>query len=276
MERALLETFAAVLLANPVFGQAGKLHIESIQPSPNVCKAPTDMKLSGGRLQFRSEPLMGLLMMAYEVEKYQIAGPEWMATQCFDIDATVPQETEAEDLPEIVQAILADRFKLVVHRESKTQSVYALIAGKGGSKLKESGPNAGSLDAPLPKDRTAVYVERTPDGLRVLSVSNGRLRFDADKISLPQLALFLLNYVEAPVLDLTGLNGYYQVSFEVPPPKGGKILDPTLLGRSAEITDSAAISIFSSVDALGLKLEKRKLPIDHVIVDHLEKVPTEN
>ena len=99
MTRNVFETFAVVLLASTAFGQPGRLHVDSIQPSPDACKAPTEMKLSGGKLQFRSEPLTGLLMMAYEVEKFQITGPEWMATQCFDIDARVPQDTEAEDLP---------------------------------------------------------------------------------------------------------------------------------------------------------------------------------
>jgi uncharacterized protein (TIGR03435 family) len=274
----MLKVTTVLLLVTTAFGQDANLQVASIKssPIPAAGKVPTsDMRISGDQLEFRYYSLAALLSIAYKIEAYQLSGPDWMATQHFDIDAKMPPAGE-ERLPELLQALLAIRFKLVTRRESKQQGAYALIVGKGGATLKESGPDAGNLDAPLPKDREIVHVERTTDGLRIISRSNGRLRFDADKISLPELALSLLKFVDAPVIDMTGLKGYYRVSMDVPPLKDGRVVNPDLLGRTDERAEVSVISIFASVQKLGLKLERRKLPIEHIVVDHLEKVPIEN
>ena len=265
------------LLVTTAFIQEATSQVISIKnsPTPVAGKLPTsDMRISGDHVEFRYYSLAALLMAAYRIETYQLTGPEWMATQHFDIDAQISQGSE-ERLPEILQEILAVRFKLMMHRESRQQGAYALIVSKSGAKLKKSEPDTGDLDAPLPKDRTVVYVERTTDGLRIISQSNGRFRFEAQKISLPQLALSLLKFADAPIIDMTDLNGYYQVSFEVPPPRGGNAISPDLLGRSDDTAEHAVVSIFASVQTLGLKLEKRKLPIEHIVVDHVQKIPTE-
>jgi uncharacterized protein (TIGR03435 family) len=75
---------------------------------------------------------------------------------------------------------------------------------------------------------------------------------------------------------MTDLKGYYRVSFEVPAPKGSSSANGELLGRSDDSAERSVVSIFASVQTLGLKLEKRKLPIEHVVIDHLEKVPVGN
>ena len=81
--------------------------------------------------------LYGLILTAYRLEDYQLTGPDWMIMDTFDILANMPESATKEQLPEFLQAMLAERFGLVVRRESKEQSIYALTVGKGGPSLRK-------------------------------------------------------------------------------------------------------------------------------------------
>jgi uncharacterized protein (TIGR03435 family) len=178
----------------------------------------------------------------------------------------------------MLQTLLAERFKLKLHRESKTIDVYALIVGKGGPKLKESDP-ADLAVVPGPGVRMLV----TPNGGREIS----------GHMTMAQLTDVMSFFMDRPVVDSTGLTGTYDVDMAFmpderdqmqnklgpamamagPPPAGGNDA-----ARPAEaVSDATAGSIFSAVqEKLGLKLDPRKSPAEILVIDHAEKIPTEN
>ena len=246
------------------------------------------MRVNGHRVDIGSVFLVTLIEMAYRVESYQISGPNWMDESDFDILANMPDGAITAQLPEMIQTLLAERFQLVVRRENKEQPVYALTLSKGGLMLKESEPDAGTSEKPFPKGtggRKLLRLTRAPDGLQTISLLNGATIFETEKISLPGLAHVLIRYVDLPVVDMTGLKGFYQVAMNVPETQTGNIpggRSPAGIGgsdqleRPADAASDPSVSIFASVQKLGLRLDKRIASIEHIVVDHLEKTPTEN
>jgi uncharacterized protein (TIGR03435 family) len=179
--------------------------------------------------------------MAYDVKDYALSAPDWLDTERFDISAKPPSGTPQNQFEPMLQTLLADRFKLAVHRESKVMSAYALVAGKNGPKLHAVEAGGGS--------------HRNSDG--------GKLT--AQKVSMPQLADFLARHLDRPVIDKTELAGVFD--FEL-----------RWAQDDSHSTDSASgPSIFTAVqEQLGLKLQSQKLPVEILVVDHAERVPTEN
>jgi uncharacterized protein (TIGR03435 family) len=190
-----------------------------------------------------------MIQDAYGIKDYQVEGPDWLSTEHFDVSAKFPEalpkdpEKSRAAYQAMMQKMLADRFKLVVHREEKKFSVYGLIVTKNGMKFKEV-PDSGSHGS---------------------NSDNGH--YTGTCVSMDTLAEFLARKAELPVLDMTGLKGFYDLKLDLipQPPQPG---DPP---DSPGETISIALQ-----EQLGLKLETRKAPIEVVVVDHAEKVPTEN
>ena len=142
-----------LLLSTAAFAQTPPLTFEvaSIKPAGALDpvaiasgKMRIGMKVDGAICDIASFSLHDLIRTACELKDYQITGPDWLGTpmsaQRFNLQATMPEGATEKQVPQMLQALLADRFKLVFHRESKEHSVYALIVGKGGSKLRNPSP----------------------------------------------------------------------------------------------------------------------------------------
>jgi uncharacterized protein (TIGR03435 family) len=241
-----------------------------------------------------------LIRVAFRVKPYQVSGPDWMASVRFDVLAKLPEGASAEQVPEMLQALLAERFKLTVHRESKEHAVYALVVGKNGPKLKEAAPDA---DTPAATDdaNPQVHVNGRGENMSV-SISggqigtahmsmgpNGTMRLEAPKMNMAALADSLSRFFDRPVVDLTELKGSYQVALDLSmddlrnAARNAGFMGPGMGGgrdgarpEADAASDPTGTSIFAAVQQLGLKLEPRKTPVDLVVIDHLEKTPTEN
>jgi uncharacterized protein (TIGR03435 family) len=282
--------FGILLIASALRGQSPKFEVASVKASQTrpseISPSHLGVHIDGTRVEIGLGNMMLFLTMAYKVETYQITGPDWMTTERFDILAKIPEGATKDQVPEMLQALLAERFKLAVHRESREHLVYALTAGKDGPNLKEADPDLGPSEKPYrngPGERTPVVVLPTPTGSWTYSMLHGHMIFEAESITMPELALRLMPYVDVPVVDTTGLKGHYQVAIDVPggPNYGrqagrrGMASDAT--GRpSEEPSDPSGVSIFAAVQKLGLSLEKRRAPVEHIVVDHIEKAPTAN
>jgi uncharacterized protein (TIGR03435 family) len=173
----------------------------------------------------------------------QITGPDWIKSKQFlyDVDAKGAVGSSREQLQAMMQTLLQERFKLVVHRDQKEMSHYALVVGKGGEKMKA--------------------VKEAPEGFRGTTLG-GRINA---MMTMPGLAYLLSRFeAERPIIDLTGLKGMYEVKLEW-----------ALAGRGADAGDGA--SLFTAVEEqLGLKLEGRKGPVEILVVDGAERVPAAN
>jgi uncharacterized protein (TIGR03435 family) len=274
-----------VFASCPAFAQssppAPTFEVASVKPSPPPTGNGIMRRLGApdpGMINYGNATLAMLISRAYGVKDFQVSGPDWLNSLGYDVVAKVPAGAPADQVPLMLQTLLAERFKLKLHRESKTIDVYALIVGKGGPKLKESDP-ADLAVVPGPGVRMLV----TPNGGREIS----------GHMTMAQLTDVMSFFMDRPVVDSTGLTGTYDVDMAFmpderdqmqnklgpamamagPPPAGGNDA-----ARPAEaVSDATAGSIFSAVqEKLGLKLDPRKSPAEILVIDHAEKIPTEN
>jgi uncharacterized protein (TIGR03435 family) len=303
--------FLLVLAAGAAAGQTPApppaFEVASVKPAAPLNRgqllsgqAHVGMKIDAARVDIGSMSLEELIRVAFRVKPYQVSGPDWMASVRFDVLAKLPEGASAEQVPEMLQALLAERFKLTVHRESKEHAVYALVVGKNGPKLKEAAPDA---DTPAATDdaNPQVHVNGRGENMSV-SISggqigtahmsmgpNGTMRLEAPKMNMAALADSLSRFFDRPVVDLTELKGSYQVALDLSmddlrnAARNAGFMGPGMGGgrdgarpEADAASDPTGTSIFAAVQQLGLKLEPRKTPVDLVVIDHLEKTPTEN
>ena len=192
----------------------------------------------------RNTTLKNLVMTAYGLNEYEIAGgPTWMDSAKFNIDAKLPAGAPQGQVPLMVQTMLADRFKLESHRETRTLREYALVVAKGGPKFGK----------PSESDHKGVATSQSDNQI------TGWARPMSD------LAKMLIGVVGAPVIDQTGLKGNYDFDLKFAPPPG--------VSREG---DDALPDVFAILqEQLGLKLEAITGPAEVLVIDQAEK-PTEN
>jgi uncharacterized protein (TIGR03435 family) len=296
-----------VLAAGTALGQTPAFEVASVKPAAPLDRSQmlsgqmhVGMKVDAARVDIGSMSLAELIRVAYRVKAYQVSGPDWMASERFDVLAKLPEGASSGQVPEMLQALLAERFKLSVHRESKEHAVYALVVGKNGPKLKESAPDA---DAPAATDdanpqvrisgrgeNTQVSISGGQIGTAHMSMGpNGTMHLEAPKMNMAAFADTLSRFFDRPVVDLTELKGTYQVALDLSmedlrnAARTMGIMGPGMGGGrdgsrppADAASDPGGLSIFAAVQQLGLKLEPRKVALDFVVIDHLEKAPTEN
>jgi uncharacterized protein (TIGR03435 family) len=259
------------------------------------------MTVDGSRVDIRFLSMADLIRTAYKIKPHQLSGIETgIGVDRWDIQAKMPEGATKEQVPEMLQALLADRFKLKIHRDSKEQSVYALVAAKGGAKLQESEPEKPPAeDAPkVPGNQISVTqdskgaVFRTGAGgsTRMTMGPNGVMHMETEKMTMEAFAEMLTGFLDRPVVDMTGFKGNYKLGLDLSTEdirnaarKAGMAL-PTAPpaaaagGAGGGVPEAAepTSSIFSAIQQLGLKLDARKAPIEIIVVDHHEKTPTEN
>lgn len=266
-----------------------------------------------GRIDYPFMTLKFILMTAYNVKNYQISGPGWLDTARFDINATMPPDTTKEQLQIMLQNLLLERFKMSVHREKKESATYSLEVVKAG-KLKESAATGAPVDADNPPPMPPPGPPKMgPDGFPVppaaltsrpgifMMMMPGRARLNATAQTMQNLADSLSNQLNRPVVDSTGLTAKYDFILTYAPdnnggpgrggpgPGGGMMVAVgggpapgagTGPGGSDNVfvpDGEAPQPLFGAIQSqLGLKLEPKKAQIDIVVIDKIEKTPTEN
>ena len=241
--------------------------------------------------------MKALLMRAYGVKSYQVGGPAWMETELYDIAANVPPGATKEQVAPMVQNLLMERFHLAVHRETKELPMYALRVGKNGPKLKESDPAAAAEDETAADgDRPRPTVTMGADGfpqfpadakmppvvtLSLAGPEFTRIKWFARHQTMDQLADMIGAQVSRPVKNLTEIEGLYDftLAFESEPLAFARAARPA--GASPDGAPPAPVdpgpTIFAAIqEQLGLRLEQTRGPVEMLIVDRLEKVPTGN
>ena len=201
-----------------------------------------------GLIRIENLSLKAIIETAYGAKDFQFEGPGWLDTISFDIAAKPPAGYNRGQLQPLLRDLLAGRFKLAVHRESKETPGFALVIAKGGPRLHEADKPRGFF-----------------------TVRPGLI--EGTRVSMAELAGALSRMLGRPVVDTTGLPAAYDVKVEWTPDPA-----PPVPGADAQ-NDSAEppLSLLTAVnDQLGLRLQTRKVPVDVVIVDHVEKVPAEN
>lgn len=291
--------------------------VASIKPTPSIAtlmadhKMPSDMgtHFDAGRIDIGFASLQDLICQAYGVKPYQVSGPDWLTSERFDIIATLPAGATEDQVPQMLQALLADRFKLVLHRDSHALPVYALVVAKGGSRLQPAAPDADAPAGPPPQGARTIKTgngtvtmsqSKTPGGGTTVTMSggttgrmqmamvDGQIHLVADKMTMRDFANMLTPLLPHPVVDQTGLTGAYQISLAISQQdllavaraasaQMGMPLPPAAAGGGVNDTPApTGSSIFASVQALGLRLDPRNAPVARIVIDHVEKQPTAN
>lgn len=197
-----------------------------------------------GQVVFTNQSLHRLIERAYNVAPFQVSGPDWLDTVRFDIAAKYPSETQNDDRPAMLRTLLEDRFKLAVHRETRSLPGYALVVAKGGLKLKPVDATGGSGN-----DHNGGKIEV----------------MKAERNSMAQVADWLARTMKETVVDKTGIDGVY--TFELRWTRDDLVTD----GVDTAPTLATAIQ-----ETLGLRLQAQKVPVEVVVVDHIERIPIEN
>jgi uncharacterized protein (TIGR03435 family) len=244
-------TAILILLATQAFSQ--QFEVASVKPNHLGIAggegAPREkITATPGGLIMQNVTLQTCLKWAYGLRDFQISGPSWLTSEHYDITAKAPAGDQRDDQHQMLRALLADRFKLTAHLEKKDRPVYALVIAKNGPKLHPS----------------------KNDGDTTFGPSGGELVFHncsmadlADKLASRPFKLDL------PVLDRTGLEGRFDFALKLA--SNDNELKHTLEGME----QGPSIFVFFQ-DQLGLKLESHKAPIDVLIIESVEKIPSGN
>jgi uncharacterized protein (TIGR03435 family) len=262
--RRVLTAFALLVLSGAVFAQSPQntqkfdaadigLRLKTgTTGQPNM----TGGVLRGGRYDLRNATMVDLIATAYSINDNDliVGGPAWLERNRFDIAAKAPQTTSPANVKLMLQTVLADRFKLALHKDTRPMAGFVLTLGKEKHKLKEaSGPGNGCQGSPPPQPPPPVPVNR------------GTCR----GVTMDEFAQLLRNigngYINSPVVNQTGLQGYwdFDVAFT---PFGA-------LQRAG--SDAITIPAFIEKD-LGLKLEQGRVPTAVYVVDTVNAEPTPN
>jgi uncharacterized protein (TIGR03435 family) len=248
MPQSLATANCVILAALAAFGQmAAPTAFEVASVKPNTSGSGSS-RTSGttGQLTITNRSLKELIEMAYSIQDFQLSAPDWLGSAKFDIVAKIPAGAGANQRPAMMRALLADRFQLAVHRESKEMPAYALVAARGGPKLQQVEPGGTNMNN---------------------NGNNNSRQITAERVSMAGLAETLARIVEHPVVDRTGLQGVYKLKLEYAPDNA----------KPDGPDGAAGPSIYAALqEQLGLKLQTQKLPVEIIVVDRVERVPTEN
>lgn len=241
------------------------------------------VEIDGSRARYTFLSLADLITYAYRVKPYQASGPAWMNDTRWDITAKIGAGQPADRAPEMMQTLLAERFRLAIHRENRKQSLYELLVGSSGLKIKEAAVEGNTPAAPGDVHTDSSFVSGGPIGtVRVMRGPNGSVRLQMAKTSLSALAGMLMQFTDRPVVNATGLEGDYEVTLDLPSdlmnsmPGAQKFTAILGLGSFGMTPDASGAAISQVVKDLGLALKPRTAPVETIIVDHLEKTPTAN
>jgi len=201
--------------------------------------------------------LLDYLRVAFQVRPDQISGPDWISTEYFDLQGKADRTCTADELHTMLQQLLIERFHIRMHRESKEAAGYRLLVEPGGHKMRDHDP----------EDRAMFPIQHGPTGA-----------YEGKNVSMQYLAFFLSTDLQQTVVDGTGLKGHYDFTANwdtgamlaappPPPPPGAPGPQEMMVARSPGATVFEALK-----KQLGLRLEKAKVPAQHIVIDHIEKL----
>jgi len=235
---ASVPTFIMAQTAAPAF------EVATIRPSQSGSRAA---EITPGNLIFRNAPLLEIVAFAYGVQNVQVSGPSWLPSARFEIIAKAPTPASRDEMRTMLQTLLAERFKLTLHRETKEMSALVLTLGKNGHKLQENS------------------VEGSP------SFTTGPLRLSGNGATLKQMTDFISREIGVLVVDKTGLTGRYNYKVDI-----NAFVTEEMRRAGGPPMEAPFIVSQALREQLGFTVNSSKVPVEIVVIDRIEKEPTEN
>ena len=285
---ALIDPVAIAIASGPPVqaeaqsrGDRPSFEVASIKP--NTSAGPNQVRIAmpgNGRFNITNMPLAELIRFAYELQPFQLTGgPDWVNSQRFDVTATTNGNPGPVVIRQMLQSLLAERFNLAVHTETRDMSIYEMVLarsdGRLGEKLRLAGQDCvpltmpSGMKPPPPPPAGAGARGAPPPGAPGCPTIFGNGFISARKTSMELLARNLSRTVRRIVVDKTGLTGSYDVDLEflpdTPPPPAAPGAPPF------PNPNPDAPSIYTAMqEQLGLKLESARGPVEQLVIDRVE------
>jgi len=281
---ATSQSAATVQAASPKL----EFEVASIRPAqandPN--RVDAGLRMDGAQAHFGALSIKNLIARAYHIQPSLITGPDWISSDRFDISAKLPDGATTDQIPEMLQSLLAERFGLKIHFEKKDQPAYALVLGKSPLKLKELTRDEEKQTSS--NDAVNVAVSGSAQGVS-MDLGNGSSftfaddQFQFTKVNMDVVAAELARFLDRPVVNMTNLPGDYTFALPVTQEdyyilivRSGANAGVALPPRALPLLNGTPVSLFDAIDAEGLHLDSRNLPLDTIVVDQALQTPTEN
>jgi uncharacterized protein (TIGR03435 family) len=250
-----------ILMIAAFAAQSLQFEVASIKPHPRAqgrgSAVPQTLRVEPTRLNYTNASLLACIQAAYGIPgegrpDYRIVGgPDWLTTERFDIDAKSDGPAGSEQMMQMLQTLLADRFKLKAHHETRELRAYALTTVKSEPKI-----------ARAKLDETEMFLQRRKD-----DPAGAAQELVVQRNTLSRFADYLARQFSQPVIDKTGLQGDYSFTLHWVPDVNPPISPLDVFGPAG----SRAME-----DQLGLRLEPIRANVEVLVIDHVERIPTEN
>lgn len=245
MRSLALIAFAAVT----AFAQTSATTFEVATVRAYEQGSPRGTDITPGNINMRGVRLIECISFAYGVQEIQVAGPSWLGDLRFDISAKAATPATNGEMRPMMQALLAERFKLAVHRETREMSALIMTVGKNGHKL---------------------TVNDTPGSP---SFSDGRLNLTGNGATLKQMTDFISRQLKVAISDQTGLTGRYNYHLDI----ASFVTEEMMRNANGGIPiEAPAIVAKAMQEQLGFKVDSGKVPMEVIVIESVEKAPTEN
>jgi len=264
MTRLLLVLLPALLLAQT---PQPRFEVASVKPldatlADLLRTKYRSVSITDSRVDLKGQTLPELIALAWNITQDRVMNvPDSVRGLFFDVQALVPEGAAKDTIPEMMQALLADRFKLSIHTAEETRSTYRMTAGKGTAKLHPStaeGPGKCAVEGDHRMCRAMTMAEFATTLSQI-----GQIGRAAANSPAPGAAAILEWIIDRPVEDGTGLQGRFDFPF-----------DYNRVGPAS--ADTPPVRVVDAVTALGLKLDSVKQTFPTVVIEHVEKAPTSN
>jgi uncharacterized protein (TIGR03435 family) len=274
---------AQALAQAPAAATAPSFDVASVKPAPPSPDGRIRSFLGGdaGRVNWTNASLRDIIREAYRLKDYQISGPDWLGTERYNLVAKLPDGAPESQKGPMLQTLLAERFHLTVHREKRYLPAYSLTVAKGGVKMKEFVEGSEGAAEPVKSGPEAAAQMRGAGKGAAVRTSFGRIQVEG--VTSAGLAEILSAHMDRPVVDETSLTATYDVALNWTPETGDgtivsmKIAMARQRGEEVKVPEASGPTLPVAIQQqLGLKMDAKKLPIEVLVVDHAEKVPTEN
>jgi uncharacterized protein (TIGR03435 family) len=235
-----------MLLAQPA-PPAPAFEVASVKASTRSGEGSGRESISAGpaSVTMTNVKVKSIVQWAYRMQAIQVIGPSWMDTDRYDLAARAAGPASNDDLRKMMQTLLADRFKLEYHTESKVLPAYVITVAKTGHKLKQS----------------------EGEGEMKVEPARGKLGVSFSHMTLAQLVEFTSSELQAVVVDETGLKGSWDFTLDM-----SRFASAPISSR-----DEAIDVIIQTVnDQLGIKIDEKKATAEMLIVDHADRAPIQN
>jgi uncharacterized protein (TIGR03435 family) len=286
----LIAAFFVVLgFSRDVFAQkAAEFEVASIKPTAGSGRldaaATVGLRITGSQLRISGLSLKDYIGMAYDIEPPQVIAPEWTGQIRYDISANLPADGTREQIPQMLQTLLADRFELKVHKESREFPIYALTVSKAGLKIKgtpvdPNAPQPAAIEASGGGSGAGIVINL---GQGTFTLASNKL--EVKNLTMADLAAALTRFAERKTIDTTGNTDRFDFSIDLSQEdyqfalmraaiNNGVVLPP----QAMRFLDAAPSNVLGQYIAkTGLELEERRAPLDVVVVDSVAREPKAN